>query len=108
MSKERRRHKLFITRNREYHTRDDEVVAVRDRKSGRFLSDHTALQGVVVGGMRGSLGHHYKDGFSAVEPGDSLCISNFGNGIVTSTVEEITRPPKEVVEHYARSTRNAN
>lgn len=97
---ERRRHKMFITRNREYHTRDHQIVAVRDRKSGSFLNEHSALQGLVVGSLHGAQGHQYKDGFTAIEEGDSLCISNLGNGVITSVVERIDRPPKEVLRFY--------
>ena len=48
---ERRRHRVFVTRNTEYHFRDGFCIAVRDRRTGDFLSD-LALQRRVNGGLR--------------------------------------------------------
>jgi hypothetical protein len=44
MSKERRRHRMFVTRHSEYHLHDDQCVGVRDRGSGLWLLDHVALR----------------------------------------------------------------
>jgi hypothetical protein len=44
MSKERRRHRMFVTRHSEYHLHDDQCVGVRDRDSGLWLLDHVALR----------------------------------------------------------------
>ena len=41
---ERRRHRVYVTRNTEYHFRDGFCVAVRDRRSGDFLQGHLAVQ----------------------------------------------------------------
>jgi hypothetical protein len=97
---ERRRHRMFVTRNREYHTRDDQVVLVRDRQSGVFVPNHSALTGTVSGALRRRRELSFVDSFEGVRPGDSLCIRNDGDGLITSTVERIERPPKEVVAYY--------
>ena len=49
---ERRRHRIFVTRNTEYHFRDDVCVAVRDRRTGSFLQGHLALCRPLHGGIR--------------------------------------------------------
>ena len=48
---ERRRHKVFVTRNTEYHFRDRLCVAVRDRRTGDFLPGHLALKRELAGGV---------------------------------------------------------
>ena len=40
---DRRIHTAFITRNREYHVRDGLCVAVRDRRSQVWISNHEAI-----------------------------------------------------------------
>src|SRR6187549_387121 len=40
---ERRRHRVYMTRNTEYHFRDGVCVAVRDRRTGDWLPGHLAL-----------------------------------------------------------------
>src|ERR1700742_5057694 len=49
---ERRRHRVFLTRNTEYHFRDGFCIAVRDRRTGDFLEGHLALHRRVNGGLR--------------------------------------------------------
>ena len=49
---ERRRHKVYITRNTEYHVRDGICVAVRDRRSLSFRGAHIALNLKLEGGVR--------------------------------------------------------
>ena len=49
---ERRRHRLIVTRNTEYHLRDDLCVAVRDRSTKRWAEGHLAVNRKVEGGVR--------------------------------------------------------
>ena len=49
---ERRRHRVLVTANSEYHCRDDICVAVRDRRTDRFVGDHPALGKHISGGLR--------------------------------------------------------
>ncbi|HET9959003.1 MAG TPA: hypothetical protein VFQ61_31145 [Polyangiaceae bacterium] len=49
---ERRRHRVFVTRNTEYHFRDEVCVAVKDVKSGMWLQQHQALRRKVTSGVR--------------------------------------------------------
>ena len=49
---ERRRHRVYVTKNTEYHFRDGFCVAVRDRQSGDFLPGHLALRKRLHGGLK--------------------------------------------------------
>lgn len=102
---ERRRHRVFITRNSEYHVRDDICVAVRDRQARQFRSSHIALNLKVEGAVRIN-----PNGVVIPEPNSP----RIGAGIyftqrdedgverqiVTSRVERIERPAKHDVMQY--------
>lgn len=95
---ERRRHRQFITHNTEYHLRGDVCVAVRDRRSGSWLTEHDAL-GTRLMGCLACTPH----GFSLVasgELGSSLWFNHHGMDVVTSAVEDVQRPPKAAILHY--------
>lgn len=102
---ERRIHKVYVTRNTEYHVRSGVCVAVRDRHSGGFHSAHIALSLKMEGAVRiysngGVIPHA-----SEPEPGDSIYFS-YGRPdgedrqIVTSRLLAVERPPKLVVDSY--------
>jgi hypothetical protein len=100
---ERRRHRVYLTRNTEYHLRDGFCVAVRDRRTGDFLQGHLALQRRVHGGLK-----FFPDGGiapNAGEPrqGESLYFAADGRDLVTSALEGVERPAKEVVGAYPSS-----
>jgi len=97
---ERRRHRVYMTRNTEYHFRDGFCVAVRDRRTGDFLHGHLALQRRVHGGLK-----FFPDGAiapNAGEPraGESLYFAADGRDLVTSPLEAVERPSREVVAAY--------
>jgi hypothetical protein len=102
---ERRRHRVFLTRNTEYHCRDDVCVAVRDRATGAFVQHHTALGRRLSGAIQFS-----KDGriVSFVTRGEQPFINQsllFSNGSIetelrTSPLRGISRPPRELIQRY--------
>lgn len=101
---ERRRHCVYVTRNTEYHMRDGVCVAVRDRRTGRFVPAHIAVSLKLEGGVR-----LFPNG--AVIPridkpgvGDAIWFATSADAsrqIVTSRIEAIERPSKDVVASYA-------
>ncbi|MCC6556164.1 MAG: hypothetical protein IT372_24655 [Polyangiaceae bacterium] len=103
--KERRRHRVFITRNTEYHFRDDICVAIRDRQAKRFRGAHIALNLKLQGAVKvGRNGLALPD---REEPrvGASIYFTREDpegreHQIVTSRVERIDRPEKAVVMQY--------
>ena len=98
--KERRIHRVFVTRNTEYHVRRDTCVAVRDRRSGEWLRAHMALDHRVRGSLRfrGTGGVTPNEGLPRV--GDSLFFYASGRDLVTSAIVSVERPPRDVVATY--------
>jgi hypothetical protein len=102
---DRRRHRVYRTRNTEYHMRDGVCVAVRDLQSKRFRTAHLALNLKVEGGVK-----FYSNGaaiptLKEPELGDAIYFSDFNacgeeRQIVTSRVEAIVRPSKGEVMSY--------
>lgn len=102
---ERRIHKVYVTRNTEYHVREGICVAVRDRHSGGYHSAHIALslqlQGAVKIYSNGGVIPQAND----PEPGDAIYFSYVRpdgeeRQIVTSRLLSVERPPKRVVASY--------
>lgn len=95
---DRRIHRVFVTRNTEYHLRRDVCVAVRDRRTGRWYNGHEALRRRVSGAIR----FFETGGVGAVpslpDVGQSLYFE--GAQLVTSPVVKIERPPRYVLNHY--------
>ena len=43
--------RVYVTQNSEYHVHGDRCVAVRDRRSGRFLPEHSAVDRRLAGAV---------------------------------------------------------
>ncbi|MEZ4288893.1 MAG: hypothetical protein R3A47_12335 [Polyangiales bacterium] len=101
LGKERRVHRVFVTRNSEYHVRRNVCVGVRDRQSGQWLGSHMALKSTVSGGLR----FHESGAISASEGlprvGESLFFVASGRDLITSPVIAIQRPEREMLTRYA-------
>ena len=102
---ERRRHRVLVTLNSEYHCRDGECVAVRDRRTGNFVTTHPALGKHVTGGIE----LNKKGGIASAttgadpQPGQQVCFETGGDdeeSVLTSPLTMIERPPKSVVAAY--------
>ena len=101
-SKDRRIHKVFVTRNTEYHVRRDLCVAVKDRRSGEWLRSHLTLRNRVHGGIRFNRAGGVLPNPGLPEIGDSLFFHAAGRDLVTSPVLSVERPPRDVVVRYPR------
>jgi hypothetical protein len=97
---DRRVHKVFVTRNTEYHLRRGVCVAVKDRTSGEWLRAHLALSQKIHGGLRFTRagGIHANAGQPVV--GESLFFHAAGRDLVTSPVLSVERPEKQIVAQY--------
>jgi hypothetical protein len=98
---ERRRHRMFVTRNTEYHFKDEVCVAVRDRKSGKWLASHLALRRKLAGSVR-------FEGAGCAVPikrqpavGEAMYFGTGGRELVTSLLCAIERPERSLVLEYA-------
>ena len=103
--RERRRHRVFITRNTEYHLRDNVCVAVRDRNSKRWAEGHMALRLRMEGAVRVHSNGALIPIFSDPASGDALFFSyktteGEERQLVTSRIEGVGRPPKVDVNSY--------
>lgn len=96
---ERRIHKVFVTRNTEYHVRRNICVGVRDRRTGEWLHGHIALRSRISGGIRFT-----DSGVSATDDkpgiGESLFITAGTRDLVTSPIVAIERPERAIVLSY--------
>jgi len=101
---ERRRHRVYVTRNTEYHLRDGVCVAVRDRQSRSFRDAHIALhlklEGIVKMYSNGAVLPHVAE----PQVGDAIYFNDKRGEeerqIVTSRLEKIDRPSKNDVMLY--------
>lgn len=97
---ERRVHRVFVTRNTEYHVKRDVCIAVKDRRSGEWLRGHLALKQRVFGGLRFSRAGAVSANVGAPTIGESIFFHAEGRDLVTSPVLSIERPVRDVVEQY--------
>lgn len=98
---ERRHHRVYVTRNTEYHFRGDLCVAVRDRRTSSWLPGHLAVQRKLSGGLRVHRNGAALPTWKAPELGESLY---FGDGdereLITSALTAVQRPELDTVRGY--------
>jgi hypothetical protein len=97
---DRRIHRVFVTRNTEYHVRRDRCVAVRDRETGEWLTCHFALSLHVAGAIK-----FFEGGALSASPGlpaigESMYFEAMGRDLVTSAVVSVERPPVGAATAY--------
>ncbi len=98
---ERRRHRVYVTRNTEYHFRDGFCVAVRDRRTGEFLHGHLALRRRLQGGLKFFPSGGIAANPGEPRPGEALCFdAPDDRDLVTSPLERVARPNKELIAAY--------
>lgn len=94
---DRRHHKVYITKNTEYHIRSGMVVAVRPRGSKQWLRRHKALSMKLEGHLEvGTIIPHP----GAPRPGQRLFLAVEDDDVVTSPVVAVVRPPRNTVLEY--------
>lgn len=100
---ERRVHTVYVTRNTEYHVRAGVCVAVRPRGGEAWRLDHPAVGRSVAGSLRwrgtGLLPHS--------EPpaaGDAIYFRKEERDLITSRVERVERPGRDLVASYPTLT----
>lgn len=102
---DRRRHKVYVTRNTEYHFRDGLCVAVRDRRSGEWIRDHVALQRTISGSLKFYPNGAIRPSIGQPRMGEALFFATGGRDLVTSPLIEVDRPAKAIVASYPRGLR---
>lgn len=94
----RRRHRMFVTRNTEYHLRLDECVGVRDLETGAWQRHHAALRLRAI--QLPPMGHDHS------WVGRRLQFWGAGQDVVTSPVVEVARPEPESLPLYVSLERS--
>jgi hypothetical protein len=102
---DRRRHRILVTRNTEYHFRDGLCVAVRDRNTGEWMTDHVALQRTVSGSLQFLPNGAIRPNIGQPRVGESLFFATGGRDLVTSPLLQEVRPPKSLVDGYPAGLR---
>jgi hypothetical protein len=97
---ERRQHRMYVTRNTEYHFRGQTCVAVRDRKTGHFLHSHLAVQRTLSGGVKYQANGSAIPSCAPPQVGEALYFGEDGRELVTSLCSSIERPERRVVAAY--------
>lgn len=100
---ERRIHKVFVTKNTEYHVRKGVCVAVRDRNSGRWVVGHTAVTKRMEGSLKFLSHGGYVPHFGEPTVGDAIYFNDGERDLITSRVEKVDRPEKAVVLAYPKA-----
>jgi hypothetical protein len=103
---DRRRHRLVVTRNTEYHLRDEVCVAVRDRSTKRWAEGHQAVSLRCEGGVKFHSNGAMIPSLTDPTPGDAIFFSyktstGEDRQLVTSKIESVGRTPKRDVLAYA-------
>jgi hypothetical protein len=97
---ERRHHRVYVTRNTEYHFRDDVCVAVRDVKSKQWLAAHLAVDRRLTGGVRMVASGCAIPTSAPPKIGESLYFGDEGRELVTSALCSVDRPGPQLVSAY--------
>ena len=97
---ERRIHRVFITRHVEYHVRRNLCIAVRDRRTGKWIKSHAALQGIIAGGLQFNGAGRTCASRHLPRVGESAFVVTERRELVTSPILSIGRPHKALVRSY--------
>jgi hypothetical protein len=93
---------MYVTRNTEYHFRGEQCVAVRDRRTGRWLASHLAIRRKLAGGVRFFEIGTALPSCESPKFGESLYFDEDTGGreLITSILSAIERPTREIVASY--------
>lgn len=100
---ERRHHRMYVTRNSEYHFRDTLCVGVRDLQTGRWLDSHLAIGRKLSGAIRLSTDGRPVPTPAAPGIGEALYFGEEGRDLITSVLCAVERPPHAAVKTYVQS-----
>ena len=98
---ERRRNKMFVTRNTEYFLVDDVCVAVRDRRTTSWLDGHLAVGRRLAGGGKVLPNGEAIPVENAPAVGEALFFTQGGRELITSVLCSVERPSRELASQYA-------
>jgi hypothetical protein len=89
---ERRIHRVFVTRNSEYHLKLNTCVAIRDRKTGLWQQRHVALFRDVAGSIAYSPNGKVRVASGLPRVGESMFFDAHDCELITSAIVSVERP----------------
>ncbi len=92
---DRRRNKVFTTRNTAYYTCEGTCVGVLDLRTGRWLDGHLALGRRLLGGVRVGSDGQLLPVPSRPSVGDALYFADGERELITSVLCEVDRVPRD-------------
>jgi hypothetical protein len=97
---ERRHHRVYVTRNTEYHLRAGTCVAVRDRRTAAWLEGHLAIGRRLSGGVRVAPSGEALPVPRAPGVGEALYFAQGDRELITSVLCGVERPDRATVAAY--------
>ncbi|MGC4089741.1 MAG: hypothetical protein QM756_18020 [Polyangiaceae bacterium] len=97
---ERRRHRVYVTRNTEYHFRDDFCVGVKDLRTGSWLPGHLAVRRKLSCGLRVNRNGTALPTFEQPRVGESLYFGEEERELITSALTAVRRPDRQTIGGY--------
>jgi hypothetical protein len=99
---DRRIHRVFVTRNSEYHLKLNTCVAIRDRKTGEWQQRHLALYRDVSGSIAYSANGNIRVNPGLPKVGESMYFDAHDCELITSAIVSVERPRYTTVVHYKK------
>jgi hypothetical protein len=101
---DRRRRRVYVTQNHEYHCKDGICVAVRDTQTGAFVPRHIAVGKTVTSALvfRGGGIASIAPPEQAV-PGQRIHLAEDAedrSDVLTSSLKAVERPARHIVHEY--------
>ncbi len=97
---ERRRRRVYVTRNTEYHFLDELCIAEKSRLTDKWRLGNAALRHALSGCVRFAADGEVQPNARAPAVGDALFFADPGCDIITSALVAIERPAREIVATY--------
>jgi len=97
---ERRRRRVYLTRNTEYHFVDEVCVAVRHRDTGQWRVAHLALQQKLSGCISFTQSGDVHPKSDPPGVGDALFFATDGADVITSALTAVGRPLPKTIAAY--------
>lgn len=98
---ERRKNRMFVTRNTEYYLNDGLCVAVKDRRTETWLAGHLAVGRRLSGGVRVLENGAAIPVEQGPEVGQALYFAAGGRELITSVLCSVGRPSPDALRQLS-------
>ncbi len=101
--RERRRRFVYETRNSEYHVFDQICVAIRDKRTGDWVGEHSAIRRRIEGGVKVFSNGAAIPTLRDPEVGAPMYFhidDEHSEQVITSKIVGVGRPERDDLDHY--------